>query len=226
MLIEDVHFRAATHRPGRNRLEGLGARASATSPPWGATPRFCLLSLALPEWAGSPLDPTFLRRPLETGATALRHAGGRRPGSRLDAALRHRRVRVASARHCAAPCGRTAGRFHLRLRRVGWSGAWPRIGEKARRGGAISNRSHASHSAYISARRWRASAAMGSEATASRSISSAYASNRASRRNSMSRSPSSTARRSTTRCTAAKTTSCSSPCGRGRRFPRHTRACR
>jgi thiamine-monophosphate kinase len=53
MLIEDVHFRAATHRPAEIGWKAL-ARGLSDIAAMGATPRFCLLSLALPEWAGSP----------------------------------------------------------------------------------------------------------------------------------------------------------------------------
>jgi thiamine-monophosphate kinase len=51
LLVEDVHFRAATHRPQAVGWKAL-ARGLSDIAAMGAQPRFCLLSLALPEWAG------------------------------------------------------------------------------------------------------------------------------------------------------------------------------
>jgi thiamine-monophosphate kinase len=51
MLLEDVHFRRETHPPravGRKAL----ARALSDIAAMGGEPRFCLLSVALPAWAG------------------------------------------------------------------------------------------------------------------------------------------------------------------------------
>jgi thiamine-monophosphate kinase len=50
MLLEDIHFRRATHPPedaGHNAL----ARGLSDIAAMGGAPRFCLLSLAIPAWA-------------------------------------------------------------------------------------------------------------------------------------------------------------------------------
>src|SRR5436190_21497458 len=50
MLIEDVHFRRDTHRAQHVGYKAL-ARGLSDIAAMGGAPRFCLLSLALPEWA-------------------------------------------------------------------------------------------------------------------------------------------------------------------------------
>lgn len=75
-LIEDVHFRFATHTPeqvGHNAL----ARGLSDIAAMGATPRFCLLSLALPPHAGSRWVKAFYRGFLKLAdSTATILAGG------------------------------------------------------------------------------------------------------------------------------------------------------
>jgi thiamine-monophosphate kinase len=60
MLLEDTHFRRATHR-----AEDVGwkclARALSDLAAMGGEPRFCLLSLALPPWAGAAWVAGFYR---------------------------------------------------------------------------------------------------------------------------------------------------------------------
>jgi thiamine-monophosphate kinase len=51
LLIEDVHFRRATHRAPDVGWKAL-ARGLSDIAAMGGEPRFCLLSLALPAWAG------------------------------------------------------------------------------------------------------------------------------------------------------------------------------
>jgi thiamine-monophosphate kinase len=51
MVIENVHFRTSTHRPAEIGWKTL-ARGLSDIAAMGAEARFCLLSLALPEWAG------------------------------------------------------------------------------------------------------------------------------------------------------------------------------
>jgi thiamine-monophosphate kinase len=51
-LIEDVHFRRDTHPPEAVGHKAL-ARGLSDIAAMGGTPRFCLLSLALPDWAGA-----------------------------------------------------------------------------------------------------------------------------------------------------------------------------
>jgi thiamine-monophosphate kinase len=53
MLIEDVHFRRETHRAADVGWKAL-ARGLSDIAAMGGEPRFCLLSLALAPWAGSP----------------------------------------------------------------------------------------------------------------------------------------------------------------------------
>ena len=52
MVIEDVHFRRDTH-PARSVGHRALARGLSDIAAMGGEPRFCLLSLALPEWTGS-----------------------------------------------------------------------------------------------------------------------------------------------------------------------------
>jgi thiamine-monophosphate kinase len=60
MLIEDTHFLRATHRPEDVGWKAL-ARTLSDLAAMGAEPRFCLLSLALPSWAGRPWVDGFYR---------------------------------------------------------------------------------------------------------------------------------------------------------------------
>src|ERR1017187_9113181 len=60
MLIEDTHFRRATHSAEDVGWKAL-ARALSDLAAMGAEPRFCLLSLALPPWAGRPWVDGFYR---------------------------------------------------------------------------------------------------------------------------------------------------------------------
>jgi thiamine-monophosphate kinase len=60
MLIEDVHFRCATHPPASVGHKTL-ARGLSDIAAMGAEPRFCLLSLALPEWADEKWIDQFYR---------------------------------------------------------------------------------------------------------------------------------------------------------------------
>ncbi|MEP6714521.1 MAG: thiamine-phosphate kinase, partial [Terriglobia bacterium] len=60
MLIEDVHFRRETHTAaviGRNAL----ARGLSDIAAMGGAPRFCLVSLCVPAWAGAPWVDSFFR---------------------------------------------------------------------------------------------------------------------------------------------------------------------
>jgi thiamine-monophosphate kinase len=67
MLIEDVHFRRDTHRAGDVGWKAL-ARGLSDIAAMGGTPRFCLLSLALPTWAGSRWVDSFYRGLLQLSA--------------------------------------------------------------------------------------------------------------------------------------------------------------
>ena len=49
MLLEDVHFRRATHSAEDAGHKAL-ARGLSDIAAMGGTPRFCLLSLAVPRW--------------------------------------------------------------------------------------------------------------------------------------------------------------------------------
>jgi thiamine-monophosphate kinase len=60
MLIEDVHFRRATHRPEDVGWKAL-ARGLSDIAAMGAAPRFCLVSLALAPWADSKWVDGFYR---------------------------------------------------------------------------------------------------------------------------------------------------------------------
>jgi thiamine-monophosphate kinase len=60
MLIEDTHFRRDTHRAEDVGWKAL-ARALSDLAAMGGEPRFCLLSLALPCWAGRPWVDGFYR---------------------------------------------------------------------------------------------------------------------------------------------------------------------
>jgi thiamine-monophosphate kinase len=60
MLIEDVHFRRATHSAGDVGWKAL-ARGLSDIAAMGGQPRFCLLSLALPPWADGRWIDAFYR---------------------------------------------------------------------------------------------------------------------------------------------------------------------
>jgi thiamine-monophosphate kinase len=76
MLIEDVHFRRDTHPPQAIGHKAL-ARGLSDIAAMGGEPRFCLLSLATPEWADKAWRDGFfnglLKLALRTGTTL---AGG------------------------------------------------------------------------------------------------------------------------------------------------------
>jgi thiamine-monophosphate kinase len=67
MLIEDVHFRRATHGAADIGWKAL-ARGLSDLAAMGAAPRFCLLSLALSEWADRRWIDGFYRGLLELAA--------------------------------------------------------------------------------------------------------------------------------------------------------------
>jgi thiamine-monophosphate kinase len=60
MLVEDVHFRRETHRPEDAGWKAL-ARGLSDIAAMGATPRFCLVSLALAPWADAGWVDGFYR---------------------------------------------------------------------------------------------------------------------------------------------------------------------
>jgi thiamine-monophosphate kinase len=59
-LLEDVHFRRDTHRAADVGWKAL-ARGLSDIAAMGGTPRFCLLSLAVPKWAGERWVDAFYR---------------------------------------------------------------------------------------------------------------------------------------------------------------------
>ncbi|MGA3237325.1 MAG: thiamine-phosphate kinase [Bryobacteraceae bacterium] len=60
MLVEDIHFRRETHRPEDAGWKAL-ARGLSDIAAMGATPRFCLVSLALAAWADAGWVDGFYR---------------------------------------------------------------------------------------------------------------------------------------------------------------------
>jgi thiamine-monophosphate kinase len=60
LLVEDVHFRRATHRPEDAGWKAL-ARGLSDIAAMGAAPRFCLVSLALAPWTDSTWVDGFYR---------------------------------------------------------------------------------------------------------------------------------------------------------------------
>jgi thiamine-monophosphate kinase len=60
LLIEDVHFRRATHRAGEVGWKCL-ARGLSDIAAMGGEPRFCLVSLAVPHWADERWVNSFYR---------------------------------------------------------------------------------------------------------------------------------------------------------------------
>jgi thiamine-monophosphate kinase len=75
-LLEDVHFRTATH-PARAIGHKALARGLSDIAAMGATPRFCLLSLALPPWIDEPWLAQFWSGFLKLASAAkVRLAGG------------------------------------------------------------------------------------------------------------------------------------------------------
>ena len=76
MLIEDVHFRRGTHSPGDLGWKAL-ARGLSDIAAMGGEPRFCLLSLAVPPWAGGMWVEGFYRGLLRlAGRESTTLAGG------------------------------------------------------------------------------------------------------------------------------------------------------
>jgi thiamine-monophosphate kinase len=70
MLIEDVHFRRATHTPGQIGYKAL-ARGLSDIAAMGGEPRFCLLSAAFPPWA----DRRWIDRFFDGALTLARESG-------------------------------------------------------------------------------------------------------------------------------------------------------
>jgi thiamine-monophosphate kinase len=60
LLLEDVHFRRETHSAAEVGWKAL-ARGLSDIAAMGGTPRFCLLSLAVPQWADEPWIERFFR---------------------------------------------------------------------------------------------------------------------------------------------------------------------
>src|SRR5258705_5963552 len=76
MLLEDVHFRRATHSAQDVGYKAL-ARGLSDIAAMGGEPRFCLLSLAVPQWANQRWVDRFYRGFLELAdRTAAPLAGG------------------------------------------------------------------------------------------------------------------------------------------------------
>ncbi|HOL70699.1 MAG TPA: AIR synthase related protein, partial [Bryobacteraceae bacterium] len=60
MMLEDVHFRRGTHPPETVGWKAL-ARGLSDIAAMGGQPRFCLLSLAVPRWAGQDWIDAFYK---------------------------------------------------------------------------------------------------------------------------------------------------------------------
>jgi thiamine-monophosphate kinase len=76
MLLEDIHFRQATHPPDDAGHKAL-ARGLSDIAAMGGSPRFCLLSLAIPHWADRAWVDRFYRGFLRLSRkTATPLAGG------------------------------------------------------------------------------------------------------------------------------------------------------
>ena len=76
LLLEDVHFRRETHSAEEIGYKAL-ARGLSDIAAMGGEPRFCLLSLAVPEWANGAWVDRFYRGFLQlTRKTATPLAGG------------------------------------------------------------------------------------------------------------------------------------------------------
>ena len=69
LMIEDVHFRRETHSAAQIGYKTL-ARGLSDLAGMGAKPRFCLLSLALPEWADGKWVRSFYRGLLDLSRSA------------------------------------------------------------------------------------------------------------------------------------------------------------
>jgi len=76
LLLEDVHFRRATHRPEDIGYKAL-ARGLSDIAAMGGVPRFCLVSLAVPaEQADSPVNPDAFIAGFYTGLLRLARQSG------------------------------------------------------------------------------------------------------------------------------------------------------
>jgi thiamine-monophosphate kinase len=83
MLIEDVHFRRATHSAGQVGHQAL-ARGLSDIAAMGAEPRFCLLSVAFPKWA----DARWIDRFFDGFLTLARETGTELAGGDLARAAK------------------------------------------------------------------------------------------------------------------------------------------
>ena len=118
MLIEGVHFERATHRAEDAGWKAL-ARGLSDIAAMGAEPRFCLVSLALPDATPSDWLDGFYRGLLRLARREKTATGRRRFGPRRQSDVRHRGLRIGAARPGSAPRWRARGRWHLRQRRTG-----------------------------------------------------------------------------------------------------------
>lgn len=75
MLIENIHFRRTTHRAQEVGYKAL-ARGLSDIAAMGGEPRFCLLSLAVPEWADAEWMDRFYRGFLELAERAAAPLAG------------------------------------------------------------------------------------------------------------------------------------------------------
>jgi thiamine-monophosphate kinase len=126
LLLEDVHFRRATHRPEDVGWKAL-ARGLSDIAAMGGEPRFFLVSLAVAAWAGPEWVEGFYR--------GLRRLATWRGVKSWPATSSY-----AARRRAAGRCGATGRALVTRsMFRAGWADrhwGWP--GGRARRGAATS----------------------------------------------------------------------------------------
>ncbi len=150
LLLEDVHFRRATHAPADVGWKAL-ARGLSDIAAMGGEPRFCLLSLALAPWTSARWFDSFSSGLAQSGPPRTRSADRRRSRPCRETGLRYRGVRRGPAGHGPSPRRRPRGRMPSTFPEA-WAAprlAWP--ADRRARGGAIFAPSRGSRSAVFCA---------------------------------------------------------------------------
>jgi thiamine-monophosphate kinase len=138
LLVEGIHFERTMHSPAAVGHKAL-ARGLSDIAAMGGEPRFCLVSLALPEWAGAPWVDRFYAGLLKiAAATRTVVAGGdlsRAPALTCDivvagaapigSAIRRDNARVGDSIYVSGRLGGSALGLKTRRGRAWKKHVWP-----------------------------------------------------------------------------------------------------